>query len=430
MRMPTTTVPRAAVMDPMLLNVPLARKALYGRELLNLSEIGIYSSVSGADGGYHTQQDALVTQTKDNVDINSLWAEYQQTLEIFNQRRNALISLLTYPVTVPIERVPQVGTVDFEDATEFGVPKGVRLALNYFSLGYDFRDYDLATRYTWRYIRDHDARQLAAVHNAVLEGDNRLLFRRVMEAIFDNRNRRTDIRNEDIAVYPLYNADGTVPPAYKGTTFAGSHTHYLISGGTAVSGKVHVDSGDLEEMIEHITHHGYGLEQGTTFVLLANRIDMKDIRTFKQGVANFNGVVANYDFIPSANSPTIIVPNREGLLGTLPPSSFNGMRVVGSYADILLVEEDYIPENYLLMFGTGGSGNLQNIVGIREHENAQYRGLRLLPGNQNGYPLVESFYSRSFGTGIRQRAGAVVMQLKAAAPYDIPTAYTKGTGNG
>lgn len=429
------TLPRSAglntLVPAMFIKAPIARTGNGGRELVDLRELGIFQKILGSDKGYHTQHDALVTQTADNVDINALWAEFQATLDIFNARRQALVTLLTYPVTNLIERVPQVGSAEFEDATEFGVPQGVRVALSYFTLGYDFRDYDIATRYTWKFLRDSDARAVQAIHQAVLEADNRLIFRRVMEAIFDNRNRVTDINNANIPVYPLYNADGTVPPAYKGTTFLSTHTHYLISGGVADGGgKVHVDSGDLQEMVTHIRHHGYGTETGTTFVLLANTIDAADIRTFRAGVANFNGAVALYDFIPSSASPSLIVPNAQGLIGTLPPSSFQGLTVIGSYGGILIIEEDYIPENYLFMFGTGGTANLQNLVGLREHANAAYRGLRILPGNQNGYPLVDSFYSRSFGTGIRQRAGGVVLQLKAAAPYDVPDQYERGLGNG
>jgi hypothetical protein len=39
------------------------------------------------------------------------------------------------------------------------------------------------------------------------------------------------------------------------------------------------------------------------------------------------------------------------------------------------------------------------------------------------YPLIDSFYQRGFGTGVRQRGGGVVMQIKASGVYDIPTPY-------
>lgn len=376
---------------------------------------------SEQQGGYHTAGD-LVTQTSDNVDLNALWGIYQDSMQIYNEAMDRLAALFTFPVTNPIETVPQVGEASFEVATEFGEPRSNRVEIDYFQLGYDFKDYDTATRYTWMFLRDADTRQIDAIHAEVMRADKRLIFRKIMEAIFDNRNRTTDIRNQNYNVYPMYNGDGTVPPTYKGTTFDGTHSHYIVSGNSAI------DSSDVEDAYSHIAEHGFGLENGTVFVMLANKAQIKEMRKWRAGSVSANGVVANYDFIPAANQPTMILPNAEGLLGSLPPDSFKGMRVVGSYADILIIEESYIPQGYFLMFGTGGAANLQNLVGLREHVNPAYRGLRLLPGNQQRYPLIDGYYARSFGTGIRQRAGAVVVQIKASGVYDIPNAYKKGAG--
>lgn len=374
-------------------------------------------------GGYHTEG-GLVTVTLDGIDVNGLWDEFQATLDIYNAQRAQLISLLTYPVTQLVETVPQVGDATFEEASEFGVPKSARVTVDYFQLGYDFKDYDVANRFTWKFIRDADARQIQAIHNKILEADQKLVFRKVMEAVFDNRNRTADIRTQVYNVYPIYNADGTVPPTYKGETFDGTHNHFLVSNAAQI------DSGDLEDAYEHIAEHGFSIENGTTVVAMMNRAQAKEVRKFKAGVANNNGVTANYDFIPAAGQPAIIIPNADGLLGERPPSSFKGFKVIGSYADILIIEESYIPEGYMMMFGSGGAGNLNNLVGLREHANAAYRGLRLLPGNQQNYPLVESFYSRGFGTGVRQRGGAVITQFKvgAANSYVIPSVYQRGGG--
>ena len=381
----------------------------------------IFGSDISPQGGFHTAGD-IVQVTSDGIDLNALWGVYQDSLTVYNEAMDRLAALFTYRVTNPIETVPQVGEATFEEATEFGTPKANRIELDYFQLGYDFRDYDTATRYTWKFLRDGDTRQIDAVHSEVLRADRRLVFRKIMEAIFDNRNRVTDIRNQNYNVYPLYNGDNTVPPTYKGQTFDGTHSHYIVSGNSAI------DSSDVEDAYSHIAEHGFGIENGTQFVMLANKAQIKEMRKWRAGQVSANGVVANYDFIPAANQPTMILPNAEGLLGSLPPDSFKGLRVVGSYADILIIEESLIPQGYFLLFGTGGAANLQNLVGLREHVNPAYRGLRLLPGNQQRYPLVEGFYARGFGTGIRQRAGAVVVQIKASGSYDIPTNYKKATG--
>ena len=322
-----------------------------------------------------------------------------------------------------IENVPQVGSFDFDEASEFGEPTAGRIPLGVFSLGYDYKDYDKATRWTWKFLRDAPASHLEATHAAVLEADNRLIFRKVMEAIFDNRNRTTDINQQNYTVYALYNNDGTVPPPYKGTTFAGTHDHYLVSGAATI------DPGDIEALFNTIREHGYGQETGTQYVALVNRVQMEAVKTWRFG-QTYGGVVSNYDFIPAPGQPSLIVPNQLGLLGGQPPASFGGLPVKGSWGDIWFIEEEYIPAGYVLVFGTGGAGNLQDPVGMREHANAAYRGLRLFPGNQQRYPLIESFYSRGFGTGIRQRGGAAVMQIKASGTYDIPAQYTRGGGLG
>lgn len=372
----------------------------------------------GADGGYQTGGD-VVTHTTDGVDLNEMWAQYQQTLAYWNARKTGLVGLFTYPVTNLVENVPQVGKAAFEEASEYGEPMAGKIKVSYIQLGYDFRDYDVASRWTWRFLRDADQRQVAAMHNAYLMADADLVFRKVMEAIYDNRNRSTLVRNQAYEVYPLYNGDGTVPPDYGTKTFSGTHSHYLVSGGAQV------DPGDLEEALDHIEEHGYSRQNGTILIIMVNKAQAAVIRTFRQG-ATTNGAVANYDFIPSANQPPMILPNDQGLLGERPPDSWNGLVVVGSYRGAYIVEDVSVPEGYMLTFGSGGLGQLQNIVGLREHANPAYRGLRMIPGNQQGYPLVDSYYARSFGTGIRQRGGAVVTQIKAAGSYEPPAIYKKG----
>ena len=373
-------------------------------------------------GGYGTEGDIVFT-TNDGVDLNALWAEAQAALAVWNAGRSRLVDILSYPVTNEIESVPQVGEASFELASEFGEPQGERLKIGYFQLGFDFADYDRATRFTWKALRDMDARQIQAINNALLQADERLVFKMVMAAIFDPTNRETDIRNNAYKVYPLYNADGTVPPTYRGNTFTGSHSHYLVSGNAKI------DSADLEDAYEHIAEHGYTIEAGTQIVCLMNRNQLKEVRKFRTGQVNNNSVEANYDFIPARSQPAQFLDVPMGLLGTLPPDTWNGLRVYGSYADILLIEEPFIPDGYFLMFGTGGAGNLQNLVGLREHKNPVYRGLRILPGNDQRYPLIESYYTRAFGTGIRQRAGAVVMQIKASGNYECPAQFDRDSGS-
>jgi len=382
-----------------------------GMELVDLQSLGILPMVAGGARGTNTEGDVL-TQTVDGRDLNELWAEFQATVQAQNAERQRLIQFLTFPVTSPVEDVAQFVGDDFEEASEFGEPKGIRASGTYFSLGYDFKWYDLAARFTWKFLAEADARQVEAINNAALEADSRLVFQRVFKTIFDERNLQTDIRGQAYPVYKFYNGDGTVPPAYNGQNFDGAHTHYYTSGAATV------DAGDVEEIIDHLKHHGYSTINGHRVVIMAHSAQAKIIRQFRFGT---NG--ATFDFIPAQGQPGQLFVPGTVLMGSQPSPDLQGLNVIGSYGNALIVENDYIPAGYLFGFASGGAENLQNPVGFREHANAGLRGLRLVKGANADYPLVDSFYNRGFGTGIRHRGAGVVVQISAAAEYSTPAQY-------
>ena len=371
--------------------------------------------------GILTQGD-LVTATVDGIDLNALWNEFAESLGIYNEAMDALIGLLTYPVTVPIEPVVQIGEVTFEEASEMGIPRGAGLPMEVFQMGYDLRHYDKRNAYTWMFLAEADARQVSAIHDAVLWAHKRLVFKKVMEAVFDNRTRRANIRNQAYNVYPLYNGDGVAPPPFKNNVFDATHTHYVTSENAAL------DSSDLEDLLELIAEHGYSPQAGTQYLLLANKAETDVIRTFRRGVVNNNGITAGYDFIPAPSQPAMILPNAEGLLGNQPNDMFAGVPVIGSYGFLNICEEEYIPAGYLALFAFGGRFDLRNTVGLRSHANPAMQGLRIIPGNYQRYPLIDGFYAWSGGTGVRQRGGAAIMQIDAGSTYVIPPQYKKGTG--
>lgn len=374
--------------------------------------------IFGAERGYNAAAD-IVTQTADGRDLNAIWNEFGETLNVWNAGRQKLVDLLTYPVDNLIEDVPAVGGEDFEEASEFGEPKGIRPGVDFFSMGYDFKWYDLAARYTWKFLADAPANRIEANHQMALEADNRLVFRKVMKTLFDNTNRLASINGANYSVYSLYNGtDGAVPPTYRGNEFTSSHSHYLVSGAATL------DSGDVEQLVDTISEHGFGPTEGSQIVILANKAQVDIIRSFTRNVANANDAVAKFDFIPSATQAGFLLPGQ-GLLGQTPPTTWNGMDVVGSYAGAYIIEDSYIPAGYLAAFATGGDASLKNPIGLREHANTGLRGLRLIGGNRQGYPLIDSYYQRGFGTGIRQRGAAAVLQVKASGAYEVPALYAK-----
>lgn len=366
--------------------------------------------------GYNSSADVL-TQTADGRDLNEIWNEFQQTVALQNAERQRIIDLLTFTVTNVIEDVPQFGTDGgFEEASEYGVPQSDRVTEEILSLGYGFKWYDRAVRYTWRYLSEATAAQVEAHHQSILEKDNQNVFKRVMETLFRSTNKTATIKGQNYTVYTFWNGDGTVPPAYKANTFDGTHTHFRTSGAAVVA------PGDLDEIIDDFKAHGYGAENGTTMFVLANTTEVNTIRGFRFD----NG--ARYDFIPAQGQPGLLLPASSGgdlqVLGAgQAPSTFRGMNVAGSYGPLLVLEEEYVPAGYLVALVSGGPSNIQNPIGFREHSNTSLRGLKLVKGRDNDYPLIDSYYTRGFGTGVRQRGAGLVMQITANAAYAPPAAY-------
>jgi hypothetical protein len=371
--------------------------------------IDLLLEVSADNQGFNAAGD-IITQTADGFDLNSIWGEFQAAVAAINAARQTIVDLLTFPVTQNIERVPQISSAQFEKASEYGEPRGIRPSGAYFNLGYDFEWYDLAARFTWKFLADATASQVEAINSMALEADNQLVFTKVMDALYNKNNREADINGQIVPVYALYNADGTVPPAYKTNTFTGSETHYLTSGAATI------ESEDLDVLYSKLRMKGYSAENGVPHVLLVNPAEGAVIRTFRVATG------ATYDFIPAQGQPGAWVDANMTLVGANAPSStYQGLNVIGRYGHILVVEDDLFPVGYVTLLGSGGRANLNNPVGIREHANAALRGLRLVKGPIADYPLIDSFYQRGFGTGIRQRGGAVVMQITASGTYTNPT---------
>lgn len=396
----------------------VSHRARRGMELVDLRSLGILPGGSGGAPvhGTHVASD-LVTQLADGTPLDDVWNTYLELLNQVNASRQAIINFLTYSVTSPVETVAQPGDgVDFEDATEQGEPSGSRIVPTYFQLGYSFKWYDLASRYTWQYLADATQSMVDSVANAAVEAFYRKQMFDLFKALFSNVNGTATISNNPYNVYRFYNADGTVPPTYKTNTFTGSHTHYVRSGAATI------DQGDLNEVIDDFAAHGYTQLLGYRLVLMVNKTEGEVIRQFRS-VAN--GGSARYDFLAATNQPGTFVNQTVVVLGQGPPAgTLNGLTVIGSYGPLLIVQDDWMPAGYVFGFATGGENSLNNPLGLREHAQASLRGLRLVKGRNPDYPLIDSFWAAGFGFGVRQRGAGYVMQIATAGSYAPPAAYS------
>jgi len=381
--------------------------------LLDESETSL--TLFGQENGFNERADVIVAA--DGTDLNEFWQEVQDTVALRNSYRTSLINALTYPVTNYVEDVTVPNDVDFEEASEYGQPVGMRSNAVRIFRGFDFKFYDLAVRYTWMFIAEATQAQLRQNNNIALEADTKLVFRKVMQRLFNPLNSTgfTE-KNEPIQVYTFYNGDGEVPPPYKQNTFTSGHNHYLVSGGASLV------SANLDTIEAALYEHGYYMANGYTSVLWVNRQEAQIIRTFRVLTG------ALFDFIPNAknNNGGYWLANKQGEYLGAPTGEVPGE--IGTYGPFHIVEEGYIPAGYVVAVVTGGNDNISNPIGLRQHSNPAYQGLKVIPGSRSDYPLLDSFYRRGVGTGIRHRGAGVVMQIKASGSYAVPAAWDPANG--
>jgi hypothetical protein len=383
-----------------------------GMEQAPMGAMGMIPGLGGGDRGFHAAGD-IVTQTQDGMDINELWDTYQRWLDDWNTDRDALVNFLTWNTTASFENLYQGGELaDFEESTEYGEPVGHRPTAKSSVMGYPFKFHDLAGRFTWQYLADATSAQTDSFANMALEADSRLVFLKVMGTLF--RNSRGS-NKEGQTVYPFYSGEaGDTPPRYKMQEFGDNHNHFTTSGANVI------DAPSLEALIDNIEEHGYTSQRGYNMVVLVNKQEGDRIRHFRSIP---NGGDGMYDFVPAAGAPSFLVPNDQRVEGGRPGSSLAGLTVIGAYGHATVIQEDYIPAGYVVAFVTGGAESLSNPLAFRQHPTSTLQGLRLVKGRQPDYPLIDSFYVRGFGVGVRHRGAGAVMQVTTSPTYTVPATY-------
>lgn len=364
--------------------------------------------------GYQASGDVLVDQLNDGTPLGAIWGELAEALSLYNEHRSALANLLSYNTLNAADAVPQnVKAEEFDEASEYGLPQGISYQ-SYLKLGYSINDFDLALRMTWRYLRAADRAQVENRIARAFAADNRLVSGTILQRLFSNVVYTNDFGHP---VYGLYNGD-MKPPDHMGRSFDATHNHFLVTESATL------DSMDVEAGIKHISEHGYGSTQSARFLLLVHPDDVEaaKLTTWRAGVEYTTNKVPKFDFIASSNAPARL--SNETVHGAVPPSEYNGLDVTGSYGKALVIESYFIPQGWAAIVASGGPGSESNPIGVREHSNPSYRGLRLLPGHWRDYPLIEAYLQRTFGVGVRHRGAAVAIQITTNTSYTPPVIQT------
>lgn len=377
-----------------------------------LNYLDLLETISITGGDIQDSSGVLVDRLADGTSLTDVFEEFSTVLSLYNNERSAIARLLSFPVQTVAEAVPQsISAEHFEPATEHGVPKAIGRD-DQLLLGATFDDWDVRSSYTWKFLRDASIQQVRGSFDRVMEADNRLVTGSILQRLFDPTE---GVNEQGHRVFGLWNGtDSLGPLPHLGQTWPTSHSHYVISSAAAI------DSADVEAGIRLTAEHGYGRESGGQLLILAHPAESAAIQTWQAGVESRpSGPVATFSFVPSVNAPAIFTDKT--IIGAQAPEQFNGLEVLGSYGRAWLIESQMIPQGYFALVATAGADNPNNVIAFREHVNPSYRSLRQIPGNWRDYPIIESFYQRSFGVGTRHRGAAVVTQIKVSGTYDIPT---------
>lgn len=361
-------------------------------------------------GGIFPAADALVSRTSDGYDINDIWSDFRDAVSIWNTERNRISDLLSFRTLNAADVVAQnITPPDFEVATEFGVPNAVGSPAEDLPLGYSIKHYSTRSSFTWQSLRVLDRRQVEGILDSILEADNRNLNGNILYRLFSPKVGRNDLGAN---VFGLWSNDGIAsPPNWLGNTFPTDTSHYWSTQNAIL------DSQDLEHAYDAIRSKGYGRDGRSQIIVLCNDAEAEMIATWRSGEeSRTGGPVAKFDFIPSSKAPPFWT--GESVVGNVAPDDYHGHEVLGTYGYGWIMSTPTIPAGYVAVVSTGGPNSERNVVGVREQ--AGYEGLLTMPGNWREFPLVESFFVRTFGTGVRQRGGAVCLQTTASSIYTPP----------
>ncbi len=367
----------------------------------------------GGEGGrgYQTRGSVLVNKTADGVSLDEIWREIQDATDTYNDERAVIANLLSFDTTHAGEAVAQsVVDVDFEEATEFGVPQGISDP-SYIKMGFTLKDYDKAIRSTWKYLRDATADQITSRVARLYDGDNRLLHNLILNRLFSPIQVTND---QMLPCYGLWNGDGMAPPAHMGQTFTGSHTHYVRTNSTLL------DAFDIETGLKHITHHGYGSTQAAQMLVLAHPEDVEaaGMTAWRAGIEYRPGApLPKFDFIVSPSAPAYL--SAESVHGSRPPADHYGIPVLGSYAGAYVLQSYFIPKGWAAIVASGGAGSDSNPIAVRHHHSPDWQGLRLIEGPHK-FPLQDAHFHRTVGVGVRHRGAALAMQITENSTYTAP----------
>lgn len=339
--------------------------------------------------------------------LDNLWDDIDLMNQVHEEQVRELFSLF---VNRSNERFA-TGGVDvvegeFIPVAEDGIVDAQKTGVTGYNMGFPLNDFMYMAQWTERYLKRATVGQIREKVVAMQNGDIRRIRRDMLYALHHGQNYDFTDHLVDRVVLPvkaLFNADGApiARDEFGGTFDPATHTHYLgYASGSVVAA-------DIQKGVDTVSEHVSGSSAEVTIVVNKAQIPL------------ITGMTANFD----ALQPPLINPGpgstADQIVGDPRTNPYvQNNRQLGVWDGYVWVwVKPWALPGYIYFILTGGD-NDGKVLRMREDDLASYRGLRMVASN--GYPLGFSGWSREFGFGVQNRAGAALLYT-AGTTYVEPT---------
>lgn len=178
----------------------------------------------------------------------------------------------------------------------------------------------------------------------------------------------------------------TAPPSYQNNTFLAAHSHFVTTGSASLNALTPITAAK-----QTIRHHG---NTGP----LAAFINSQEVQALED-LANFT----------STSIIRATLSDQVTLFGFTDNFTLLGVNWWAT---------EMIPAGYILIVETSPVDQRRPVI---QFEPANMRGLNLMPGVMNDYPIIESYFERWIGYRVLNRGAGVALQITASGTYTDPT---------
>jgi hypothetical protein len=352
-----------------------------------------------------------------------LYIRLRQALAYYNQTADAILGLLANRTTTVQERFP-FGTIGgglLQPGAELGRALAVRPNQGAeFDVAYPIDRFRTRAIFTPEYLLRATVADVQAVTVQALIDDFNTMFRTTLAALFDNANY-TFIDPKDIGagagtltIRRLFNADGTTGNIYMGNgrlVNMASLNHYKVSGNAAFTNSAFLLARDT---LKNVGLNG-------NIILFISEDDADDVSLLSDFVGAENAFA--YDNYGIGRDPNITVPPGS----ETPRAIVTYPRAIGRIRNAgQVVTLPWMPSGYIFAMDATSDRPLV----VRESDLAQLRGFRLTGNDVVGDPpldgpdpILNKYWERVFGVGVRNRGNGVVVQITASGTYTAPTFF-------